>query len=75
LIEHLKREGIHYAIQADEEDRTKHLFIAHPESLKLAKSFPDVVIADCTYQTNKFNLPLLHMIGKYLHYFTVAYNM
>ncbi len=63
LIEYLKAKEIHYAIQADEDNWTKHLFIAHPRSLKLANCNPDIAIADCTYQTNKFDLPLLHMIG------------
>ena len=63
LIEHLKLKGIPYAIRPDENNRTNYLFIAHPESISLAHAYPDVVIADCTYQTNKFNMPLLHMIG------------
>ena len=63
LIEYLKAKEIPYAIKPDEDNRTRYLFIAHPESLKLAHANPDVVIADCTYQTNKFNMPLLHMIG------------
>jgi hypothetical protein len=63
LIEHLKTKAIPYAIHADEDNRTRSLFIAHPRSLELARRFPDIAIADCTYKTNKFNLPLLHIIG------------
>jgi hypothetical protein len=63
LIEYLKAKAIPYAIKPDEDNRTRCLFIAHPESLKLAHAYPDVAIADCTYQTNKFNMPLLYMIG------------
>jgi hypothetical protein len=63
LIEYLKAKAIPHAIKADEDNCTRYLFIAHPRSLELARRDPDVAIADCTYQTNQFNLPLLHMIG------------
>lgn len=41
----------------------KSLFIAHPQSLELAKHFGTTFILDCTYKTNKFKLPLLHIAG------------
>ena len=66
LIKHLEQNNIRFTIKPDEDNRTRHLFIVHPESLKLGCENPDIAITDCTYQTNKFNLPLLHMIGTYL---------
>jgi hypothetical protein len=63
LIKYLGQNNIHFTIKPDDDNRTRHLFIVHPESLKLAHENPDVALTDCTYQTNKFNLPLLHMIG------------
>ena len=63
LIRYLKEKGIHYTIRPDDDNQTKYLFIVYPKSLKLVYANPDVMIADCTYQTNKFNLPLLHLIG------------
>ena len=39
------------------------LFIAHPDSMKLAKQFPTLLLMDCTYKTNKFHMPLLHIVG------------
>jgi hypothetical protein len=63
LIGYLKEKGLHYAIKPDDDNRTRYLFIVHPKSLELAYANPDIMIADCTYQTNKFNLPLLHLIG------------
>jgi hypothetical protein len=73
LIKHLERNNIRFTIKPDEDNRTRHLFIVHPESLKLACENPDIAITDCTYQTNKFNLPLLHMIGTYLINWTFQY--
>ena len=40
-----------------------HLFFAHQQSIKTANSFPSVFLLDCTYKTNKFNMPLLHIVG------------
>ena len=32
--------------------------------LKLTIANQDVVLADCTYSTNKYNIPFLHLVGK-----------
>jgi hypothetical protein len=63
LIKYLGQNNIHFTIKPGDDNRTHHLFIVYPESLKLARENPDVTLTDCTYQTNKFNLPLLYMIG------------
>ena len=39
------------------------LFIAFKNSLKLAKGFNTLLIMDCTYKTNKYNMPMLHILG------------
>ncbi|XP_028053365.1 PKS-NRPS hybrid synthetase CHGG_01239-like [Camellia sinensis] len=39
------------------------LFWAHPVSLDLLRSFPKVLIMDCTYKTNRYRLPLLEIVG------------
>ena len=67
LIDYLKTKNIPHAIKPNDDNRTRYLFIAHPESLELAQAHPDIIIADCTYKTNKFNLPLLHLIGMDFH--------
>ena len=66
LIKHLKDSRIHFKINITPENRTRHLFIAYPESIQLAQANQDVVLVDNTYKTNKFDMPLLHLIGKYL---------
>ncbi|XP_028071173.1 uncharacterized protein LOC114273561 [Camellia sinensis] len=38
------------------------LFWAHPVSLDLLRSFPKVLIMDCTYKTNRYRLPLLEIV-------------
>ena len=43
--------------------RLSHLFFSHTESLQLLALNPEVLIMDCTYKTNRFNMPLLNIIG------------
>lgn len=64
LIQHLKNNQIHFKINITVQNRTQHLFIAYPQSIQLAQTNQDVVVVDSTYKTNKFDMPLLHMIGK-----------
>ena len=40
-----------------------HLFFAHPKSIELLHHFPELVLLDYTYKTNKFKLPLLNIVG------------
>jgi len=42
------------------ENRVTRIFFAHPEAVKLLAQNPDVVLLDCTYRTNRFNMPLLN---------------
>ena len=37
------------------------LFYLHPDSVKLWKQYPDVLLLDCTYKTNRFNMLLLNI--------------
>lgn len=63
LLRHLKDKGIHFKINITATNRTRHLFIAYPQSIKLAQTNQDVILVDNTYKTNKFDMPLLHIIG------------
>jgi hypothetical protein len=48
---------------ADSEGRLVHLFFAYTKTIQVFKSPPDILMADCTYRTNRFKMPLLHFIG------------
>jgi len=50
-------------MQVDEDNRVKAVLFAHPRSLKYLKYYSDVLILDCTYKTNKYNMPLLDIVG------------
>lgn len=63
LFEEFEKEGFIYDILHNPAGNITHLFIAHPLSIKLAKVFSNVFVMDCTYKTNKYNMPLLDIIG------------
>lgn len=39
------------------------LFFAHSTGIKLAQNYPSVLLIDCTYRTNRYNMPLIHFAG------------
>ncbi|KAL8488206.1 hypothetical protein ACS0TY_024479 [Phlomoides rotata] len=41
----------------------KDRFFAHSESVALLHAFPDILLMDCTYKTNRYKLPLLEIVG------------
>ena len=63
LMEHLLTTNCFSRPMYETSGHLKHLFFAFPESIKMTKRFSGVIIADSTYKTNKFKLPLLHFVG------------
>ena len=51
----------HYEVGDD--SRIQRLFFTDPESIEHLKIHNEVIMLDCTYQTNKYNIPLLNIIG------------
>jgi hypothetical protein len=63
LANELNNEGFWSRIKLDQDNRVTHVMFAHPKSLEYLKAYPDVVILDCTYKTNKYRMPLLDIVG------------
>lgn len=68
LLHELEEGGYHYAYQTFPDTHDKagvvcHLLIIHPQSLSIYKENFDVLILDCTYKTNRYNYPLLDLVG------------
>lgn len=60
LIEH----RFFFDFTVDEQSRRlRYLFWAHPRMAAHYARHPDVLIMDCTYKTNKYNMPLLNIIA------------
>lgn len=63
LVNQLDDEGFWSRIRFDAEGRVISVLFAHPQSLEYLQAYPDILLLDCTYNTNKFNMPLLDMVG------------
>ncbi|EFZ03822.2 hypothetical protein MAA_00896 [Metarhizium robertsii ARSEF 23] len=63
LANQLFKEGFWSQFQTGPDDRVKAVLFAHPDSVFYLQSYPDVLILDCTYKTNKYGMPLLDVIG------------
>ncbi|XP_074310066.1 protein FAR1-RELATED SEQUENCE 5-like [Silene latifolia] len=54
---------VHYWVTDQETDELTHVFMAHPEAVKMFRSYYYVVLIDSTYKTNLYRLPLVEMVG------------
>ena len=64
LIRHLETSDIKHNILKDpDSNRLKGLFITCPESIQYLQSHHDVILINNTYSTNRFNMPLMDIIG------------
>ncbi|CAG8666746.1 18842_t:CDS:2, partial [Racocetra persica] len=63
LLDELVEENIEYYYQYDQDRNLTHLFFAYPKSIILTKTYNSVLLMDCTYKTNKFKMPLFHVVG------------
>jgi hypothetical protein len=62
LIFEIRNSNFYHIIQ-NHEGQMKALFFSHPNSLILARQFHTTFLLDCTYKTNKYKMPLLHIVG------------
>ncbi|KAJ3454421.1 hypothetical protein MRS44_018315 [Fusarium solani] len=63
LADQLNNEGFWSEIRLDETGRVTAVLFAHPQSLGYLKSYPEVLLLDCTYKTNKYRMSLLDIVG------------
>ncbi|KJZ68365.1 hypothetical protein HIM_12244 [Hirsutella minnesotensis 3608] len=63
LVNQLNSEGFWCQVKLDSDNRLTAIFFAHPESVAYLQCNPDVLLLDCTYKTNKYEMPLLDMVG------------
>ncbi len=40
-----------------------YVFFMHQSSISMCKTFGTVFLLDCTHKTNKFDMPLLNVVG------------
>jgi hypothetical protein len=63
LRERLQNNNWRYAFKQDTEGHILFFMFAHPESINYANQYNRVFLLDCTYKTNRYKMPLLHIIG------------
>jgi hypothetical protein len=54
---------MHHILKDLDSNRLKGLLIACPESIQYLQSHHDVLLIDKTYSTNRFDMPLMDIIG------------
>ena len=76
LVDQLQQQGFWCRVQLDSENRLTAIFFAHPDSITYLASNPDILVLDCTYKTNRYNMPLLDMVGvdTYQRSFYIAFT-
>jgi hypothetical protein len=52
-----------YDYITDEKGHVNTLFITNKKLIKLACAYPEVILIDCTYKTNKYCILLLYIMG------------
>ena len=63
LLDDLSTADWIFAVKKDDNNRIQNLFFTHQKQVELLLANPDVLLMDCTYRTNKYKLPLLHILG------------
>jgi hypothetical protein len=75
LMEELQSNDWVFDFVKDEKHRLSHLFFAYKEAVNYTTTCHNVFLMDCTYKTNKFQLPLFNIVGVSPHFttFNVAF--
>ena len=73
----VQEKGGYFAIQKNFNDELLHALYISEKMLKLSEKFLDIIIIDATYKKNRFNLPLVNIIGidNYGHNILLAFGL
>ncbi|KAH6757618.1 hypothetical protein C2S51_038766 [Perilla frutescens var. frutescens] len=52
-----------YTRRCPQTDTMKDIFYEHPTTVKLLRAFPEVLLMDCMYKTNRYRLPIFEIVG------------
>lgn len=64
LLDKLAEGGYEYAVNVDDANKLTGLLIIDGEhSITMLKRFPEILVMDCTYKTNKYKMPLFNVTG------------
>jgi hypothetical protein len=63
LVAQMNFDDYVWNVQSSPDGHVTHLFFAHKGSLELYRAYPEVLLIDCTYKTNRFHMPLCNNMG------------
>jgi hypothetical protein len=63
LRESLQNNDWRYTFKQDTKGHILFFMFAHPQSIQYTNQYNKVFLLDCTYKTNRYKMPLLHIIG------------
>jgi hypothetical protein len=63
LIKQLDSAGIPFEPCFGAANVLTHLFVTEPMAMTLARHYGQLLFIDCTYKTNKYNMPMLHIVA------------
>jgi hypothetical protein len=63
LVKELEESNWVSDYKLSEESNLQAVFFAHPDSIKLCRSYNLAIVMDCTYKTNKYKMSLLNVVG------------
>lgn len=64
LFDELRRTMTRHEAKTDDRGRCTHLLLQPDSANKLIQEFHELVQMDSTYRTNRFDMPLLHIVGR-----------
>jgi hypothetical protein len=63
LQETLQNDNWRYTFKQDNKGHILFFMFAHPKLIENTNQYNRVFLLDCTYKTNRYKMPLLHIIG------------
>ena len=63
LANDLTEDNWWWRMDTNDKGQVSHFFFATPTSVELLRDYPEVILMDCTYKTNRFGMPLLVVVG------------
>jgi hypothetical protein len=63
LLKELQTDEWVFDFAKDGKNQLTHLFFAYKEAVEFTSTCHNVFLMDCTYKTNRFNMPLLNIVG------------
>lgn len=63
LVATLEAEDFFWKVETDSIGHITYLLFVTHQSRLMYKSYPEVLLLDCIYKTNKFIMPLLNIVG------------